>query len=56
MIIRCCVCNLHMGEKEPLADRSETHTYCHVHYLDLLAQIDAQKTARKEALCVSSPQ
>jgi hypothetical protein len=28
MIVQCCVCGKNMGEKEPLHDKSITHTYC----------------------------
>jgi len=28
MIRKCCVCKKILGEKEPLDDKSVTHTYC----------------------------
>jgi len=28
VIIVCCVCQKVIGEKEPLDDKTETHTYC----------------------------
>ena len=40
MIRKCCVCGLIMGEKEPLDDKSVTHTYCDICKEILFKQVE----------------
>jgi len=48
MIRVCCVCKLVLGEKEPLEDKSETHTYCPEHEAMIRAEIKEMKQRLKE--------
>ena len=40
MIRKCCVCDKYLGEKEPLDNKNETHTYCDVHLKEMEQELE----------------
>ncbi len=42
----CCACGISLGEKEPLKDRRETHSYCDTCFEVLLRPSQERMNAR----------
>jgi hypothetical protein len=39
----CCICKVHIGDKEPLDDKRVTHGICEICYPKEIAKIDTER-------------